>query len=228
MSPCLLVADILVSLDAGKVTAPTLHDLSAAFDTIDHTILLRRLDDWFGITGKALNWFISYQTERCQRIKLGECLSSKDDLNLESLNLQGSVLRIEGRYHSLSLCWQQPAVYFLCSRGSVVALNGLQSCLASIRSWMSMNKLKLDPDKTEFLPIGNKRQWSNFLSMFPIELLGVETNPAKSVWNLGVSFDQTFTFCSHVSAVCSSCFCHIRGQQRIRLHLDQSINQTNF
>ena len=49
--------DILASMDGGKVTALTLLDLSAAFDTIDHTILLRRLDDWFGVTRKALDWF---------------------------------------------------------------------------------------------------------------------------------------------------------------------------
>ena len=45
--------DKLSSMEDGRVTALTLHDLSAAFDTIDHTILLRRLGDWFGVSGKA-------------------------------------------------------------------------------------------------------------------------------------------------------------------------------
>ena len=67
-------------MEAGKVTALTLLDLSAALDTIHHTILLGRLDDWFGVTGKPLNWFQSYLTGRCQTIKLGECLPSKADL----------------------------------------------------------------------------------------------------------------------------------------------------
>ena len=66
-------------MDAGKVTALTFLDLSAAFDTIDHTILLRRLDDCFWVTGKALDLFESYLTGRCQRISLRDCLSSKAD-----------------------------------------------------------------------------------------------------------------------------------------------------
>ena len=69
-------SDILASMDL--------------FDTIDHTILLSRLDDWFGLIGKALNWFKSYLTGRCQRIRLGDCLSSKADLEFGVP--QGSVL----------------------------------------------------------------------------------------------------------------------------------------
>ena len=85
---------------------------------------------------------------------------------------------------------------------------------------MSTNKLKLNPDKTEFLLIENERQQSKYLSMFAIELLGVETYPAKSTHNLGVIFDKHFNFCSHISAICSSCIYHIRNLLRIRRHLD--------
>ena len=67
-------------MDAGKVTALTMFDLSTAFNSIDHTVLLRRLDDWLGVNGKAPNWFELYLTGRCQRVKLGHSLSSKADL----------------------------------------------------------------------------------------------------------------------------------------------------
>ena len=73
--------DILSSMDDARVTALTLLDLSAAFDTIDHTILLSRLGNWFGVSGKALDWFKSYLTGRSQRIKLGNCLFCRSDLS---------------------------------------------------------------------------------------------------------------------------------------------------
>ena len=63
-------------MDNGKVIALTLLELSTAFGTIDHIILLRRLHDWFGVTRKALDWSKSYLTGRCRGIKLGDCLIS--------------------------------------------------------------------------------------------------------------------------------------------------------
>ena len=84
---------------------------------------------------------------------------------------------------------------------------------------MSTTKLKLNPDKTEFHLIGNERQWSKYLSMFPI-FLGVRTYPAKSARNLGVIFNKNLNFRSHISAICSSCIYHIRDLRRIRRHLD--------
>ena len=50
--------------------------------------------------------------------------------------------------------------------------------------------------------------------------LGDTTNPAKSARNLGVIFDKNFTFSSHISVVCNSCFYHMRYLLRIRRHLD--------
>ena len=85
---------------------------------------------------------------------------------------------------------------------------------------MSTNKLKLNPDKTEFLLTGNERQQSKYLSVFPIVLIGVKTNPAKSARNLGVIFDKNVTIRSHISVVCSSRFYHMQDLWPIYPHFD--------
>ena len=161
--------DILSSMDDGRVTALTLLNLSAAFDTVDHTILLRRLGNWFGVSGKALDWFKSYLTGKSQRIKLGNCLSSRSDLSfgvpqgsvlgplLFTLNTTPLSSLVSGHAIPHHLYADCSRLYVSFSSGdSAVVLNGLQSCLGSVQLWMSTNKLKLNPDKTEFLLSGNE------------------------------------------------------------------------
>ena len=65
-------------------------DLSAAFDTVDYDILLKRLQDRFGVYGKALTWFSSYLSDRVQRICISGSLSEKTELEYEVP--QGSAL----------------------------------------------------------------------------------------------------------------------------------------
>ena len=56
--------------------------------------------------------------------------------------------------------------------------------------------------------------------MFPLELLGLKTYPAKFARNLGVIFDKNFNFFSLITVIYSSCIYHIRDLQRARFHLD--------
>ena len=67
--------DILLNMAKGTVTALTLLDLSATFDTIDHTILLDRLNVYYGLSELALGWFKSYLSERTHSVKVGSTLS---------------------------------------------------------------------------------------------------------------------------------------------------------
>ena len=67
--------DIAFSVDSGKAVALTLLDLSAAFDTIDHSLLYDCLHDWFGLDGTVLLWVISYLSNRKQKIKIGYSFS---------------------------------------------------------------------------------------------------------------------------------------------------------
>ncbi len=60
--------DLLLSSDRGCISLLVLLDLSAAFDTIDHNILLNRLEHFVGISGSALAWFKFYLSDRHQSI----------------------------------------------------------------------------------------------------------------------------------------------------------------
>ena len=75
-SPLLIIHnDILLNMAKGSVTALTLLDLSAAFDTIDHTILLDRLNVHYGISELALGWFKSHLKGRTHLVTVGNTLS---------------------------------------------------------------------------------------------------------------------------------------------------------
>ena len=87
--------DVTRALENQEVACLILLDLSAAFDTIDHNILLSRLETRFVVTGATLSWLRSYLTERTQAIAIGDPLLEGSRSAFVSLNLgilQGSVL----------------------------------------------------------------------------------------------------------------------------------------
>ena len=82
--------DILTAIDNNNTVILLLLDLSAAFDTVDHSILLSRLSCRFGIKGTVLAWLKSYLTSRKQFVNFNKCRSSQRFL--ERGVSQGSVL----------------------------------------------------------------------------------------------------------------------------------------
>ena len=82
--------DLILAMDRGKVTSLILLDLSAAFDTVDYSILLTRLQNWFGLDGLSLNWFTSYLSSRSQAVSINDSISAFSTLSCGVP--QGSVL----------------------------------------------------------------------------------------------------------------------------------------
>ena len=101
------------------------------------------------------------------------------------------------------------------------AFEKLNRSLQDVKEWMSASKLKLNPDKTEFLLFGSKKQRERLNACFPIDILVNLLHSTKSVRNLGVWFDSDFSFSKHDQNVCKGCFIQQRDFRNIRQFLIQ-------
>ena len=70
------------------------------------------------------------------------------------------------------------------------ALDKLSFCLEDVKTWLSTNKLKLNPDKTKFIVFGSESQHEKLNHSFPVNILSNRISPVDAVRNLGVWFDS--------------------------------------
>ena len=228
--------DLLLSSDSGQVTILILLDLSAAFDTINHSILLSRLQSSINITGTALTWFTSYLTNRQQFIKVNNCTSATAPLSHGVP--QGSVLgpllfilyllplgNIIRRHNLHFHCYADDIqLYISTNTTATTTLPSLSSCLADIKSWMRKNFLLLNCDKTDLIFIGPKS-----LTPFPhppITIDNTTLSPSAHIRNLGVIFDSNLTFEPHINQITKTAYFHLRNVARLRPFLSFSAAET--
>ena len=224
--------DLLLASDKGLVSVLVLLDLSAAFDTIDHHILLQRLENLIGIKGTALSWFKSYLSDRFQFVNVNDTSSALTKVNhgvpqgsvlgpilftLYMLPL-GNIIR----KHSINFhCYADDTQLYLSIKPDEInQLHKLQACLKDVRTWMTCNFLLLNSDKTEVILLGPK-QHRNTLSNDLALLDGFTLAPRTTVRNLGVIFDQDISFNSHMKQISKNAFFHLRNIAKIRHILSQ-------
>ena len=224
--------DLLLASNQQKVSALVLLDLSAAFDTIDHQILLSRLSSTFGFSDTALSLIASYLTDRSQYVTVGDHRSSPAPLTTGVP--QGSVLGpllftlyttpighvLSKSPVSFHLYADDTQLYISFSTlDSTRNLSTLSSTLDVIHSWLSLNRLTVNPAKTEFLLIGTHQQRSKIINS-SISFNGVPISPSPHARNLGVEFDSDLSYTHHISNICRSSFFQIRQIRQIRPSLD--------
>ena len=219
--------DIVNIVDQGKCAFLVLLDLSAAFDTVDHNILLSFLRDHVGLSGNVLSMFESYLVGRTQCISIHNILSSMSELLFGVP--QGSVLGpiifctytiplgAILRSHNMSYHLYADDTQLYCASDAGMfsdTILKLESCVRDIRSWMITNKLKINDEKTEFLMISSSRSRVQLTESLRIGNTVVASTPFCR--NLGVMFDNHSTMTKHVSSVCRSAHFHLRNISKIR------------
>ena len=213
-----------------------LLDLSAAFDTIDHEILLERLRFRYGFSNLVLRWFISYLIERPQRIVLDKFSSQPRRLSCGVL--QGSVLAtvLFSLYispledvimvHGLNaMMYADDSQLYIIMRQSyrATALEDLTLCFQEIMSWNVSNMLKCNPKKTEIIHFSSRFSPAN-----PIPSINVgdsSITPSNEVKDLGVTLERHLTLKTHINNICRSASRSIHQIGKIRIFLSRSATE---
>ena len=178
-------------------------DLSKAFDTIDHKILIHKLKQ-YGIRGSTLSWFENYLSNREQYVVFQSSCSSKSKITcgvpqgsilgpLLFLVYVNDIIRVSPLLTYILFADDTNIFFSLKNHQTLVTI--MNSELSKISSWFKCNKLSLNIDKTNFIYFKNAHsrdiQCNLFIDRVPI----VEK---KSTKFLGVTIDSNLNWNEHI------------------------------
>ena len=202
-----------------------LLNLSAAFDTVSHSLLLNRLQHHFSIQGTILKWIENYMLDHSQGVLLEDSNNRAVTLDHTTLKQgvpQGSVLGPilftlyisplgdTCRKHVIFQSYMDdqqnyPSFSPVQPGGKEKCLETLEGCISDIHLWMRTNMLKLNDDKTELIVLGTRQQLSKVGGV--TITIGNYTIPAvSSAQNLGIHFDRELKWVVHINHLTSNLY----------------------
>jgi Reverse transcriptase (RNA-dependent DNA polymerase) len=228
---CLLATlqNIFSSSDSGNSTLLVSLDLSAAFDSTDHAILLSRLKTSFGFDGLFYNWIESYLTGRSQTVTIGN--NSSASAHVASGVPHGSVLGpllfsiytspISSIAPTFSVSLHQSAddsqFYISLSPSNFPSqINRLEERLTALHAWCCQNSLSLNPGKSDSVLFRTRQRSHSFSAVTTVNVAGSAVPMADYVKLLSVTLDNHLSLDKHVNEVSHACFYHLRALRHIR------------
>ena len=222
--------DLLCLSDSQSKVVLLLLDLSAAFDTVNHPLLLKKLEENFGLTGNVLMWFKSYLSNRSFTVTIGKSRSKKCYLRIgvPQGSILGPILFILYTKELVEIAKEHGFNIHLYADDTqlYIEFNPISQdltrveeriirCLREITSWMTRNKLKLNPNKTEALIAQVRSKFSHntvqSTDVLRPKIEGETIDPLPVVKSLGVKFDEFLTLEDHVNSVLQCCYSNLRN-----------------
>ena len=233
-----ILNDLLNSADKGEITILSLLDLSAAFDTIDHDIMLTRLSTSFGIEGVTLQWYKSYLTGRTFSITIADVSSSQYTLKfgvpqgsvlgpiLYTMYTQslGDVIKMHKLiYHMYADDTQQYKSTTLEHFDS--SIMNVENCIEDVDAWMCCNKLKNNKDKLEAITCSTTHKLK-LLDHTHISVGDSTIQFSDSVKVLGVHIDKNLSMDTQISYLCKITYLELKRIANIRQYIDIETSKT--
>ena len=198
-----LIEEITTSIDNHNVTVGVFIDLKKAFDTIDHSILLKKLEI-YGIRGIAANWLNSYLSDRKQFVQYSDVNSN--DMAIKCGIPQGSIIGPSlfilyiNDLHNVSkilnfILFADDTNIFLSGKNLTEVCDIMTSELKKLDAWFKVNKLSLNVSKTNYMVFGKTKGVSDNCHIY---INDVELEQVSSTKFLGVYIDDKLNWHKHI------------------------------
>ena len=232
-----IVHDIQTEIYNKNMVALIALDLSSAFDTIDHNLLIEKLNTDFGFSGNIIGWFKSYLNNRTFAVRIGN-VDGKAVILIFGVP-QGSILgpllfilyvhdlaEVIKRFGLQAHFYADDSeLYVGFSPLSQVSttLMTIKNCLYEVKNWMQTNFLKLNLDKTQVTFFGRALDFNLFDINLTLEDVTYLSDQNTSIKTLGIHLDSKLTMQKMTSECVKSCYFNLKKLQSMRHFIDKDI-----